>query len=89
MTDSDIDGDDMDEAGEGESAASSTGGGGVDSVTPQAEVSGGDPAGFEPSGIGEAGEASGGGGDEESSGGAGGVGDWDPSSAGGGGGEVY
>lgn len=54
--------------------------GGVGSVTPQAEVSGNDPAGFEVSG---AGEESGG---QEPSGG---VGDWNPADAGGGGGEVY
>jgi len=63
---------DVDEMGEGEGSAGT--------ITPQAEVSGNDPAGFEVSGAGDEGSGS------ESSGG---VGDWDPASAGGGGGELY
>ncbi|HEU4596056.1 MAG TPA: hypothetical protein VFS10_13020 [Pyrinomonadaceae bacterium] len=53
---------------------------GVANITPQAEVSGDDPAGFEMSGAGDEG------GGAESSGG---VGDWDPASQSGGGGELY
>jgi hypothetical protein len=53
----------------------------VGNFTPQAEVSGDDPAGFEVSGIGDEGDRG-----SESSGG---VGDWDPASQGGGGGELY
>jgi hypothetical protein len=52
----------------------------VGNFTPQAEVSGDDPAGFEVSGAGDEGGVS-----EPS----GGVGDWDPASQGGGGGELY
>ena len=57
-----------------------SGAAGADTITPQGEVSGNDPAGFEVSGAGEEG-----GGNEPS----GGVGDWDPANEGGGGGEVY
>jgi hypothetical protein len=79
-----IDSDRDDDAARGDSVSESEGGGtgseGVDSITPQAEVSGNDPAGLEVSDPGEevSGPAS-----------EGGVGDWDPASAGGGGGEVY
>jgi len=64
--------------------------GGIDSITPQAEVAGDDPAGFEVSGVGSEGDDKAVGDKEDNDGSAGrGVGDWDPSSVGGGGGEVY
>ncbi len=77
-----IDSDRDDDAASGDSVSEGggTGSEGVDSITPQAEVSGDDPAGFE---VSDPGEEDGG---SESEGG---VGDWDPASAGGGGGEVY
>ena len=62
----------------------------IDSITPQAEVEGDDPAGFEVSGGGREGadeavrDKDDGDGSSDR-----GVGDWDPASAGGGGGEVY
>lgn len=67
--------DDVVNTGEEEGGAA-----GADTITPQAEVSGDDPAGFEVSGADDEG-----GGSEPS----GGVGDWDPANEGGGGGEVY
>ena len=69
------DAEDVGNTGEGEGGVA-----GAETITPQAEVSGNDPAGFEVSGAGDEG-----GGQEPS----GGVGDWDPASQGGGGGELY
>ncbi len=66
--------------------------GNVDSITPQGEASGNDPAGLE---VSEAGQDGGGGaiGDRneggDSTANARGVGDWNPASVGGGGGELY
>ncbi len=56
---------------------------GADTFTPQAEVAGNDPAGFEVSGAGDKG------GEGVGNKPSGGVGDWDPANEGGGGGEVY
>lgn len=82
-----IDKDRIDEAADDQSASAEDG---VDSITPQAEVAGDDPAGFEVSGVGSEGDDRAVGDKEDNDGSAGrGVGDWDPSSAGGGGGEVY
>ena len=63
-----------------------TGAAGAGTVTPQAEVSGNDPAGFGASSVGDEGGRGEEGGRNEPSGG---VGDWDPANAGGGGGELY
>ncbi|MCA1634567.1 MAG: hypothetical protein LC802_12965 [Acidobacteria bacterium] len=64
--------------------------GGVGSITPQAEVAGDDPAGFEVSGVGSEGDDEVVGDKDDRDGSSDrGVGDWDPSSAGGGGGELY
>jgi hypothetical protein len=73
-----IESDRNDDAANDDSVSESEGG--VGNYTPQAEVSGDDPAGFEVSGAGDEGGVS-----EPS----GGVGDWDPASQGGGGGELY
>jgi hypothetical protein len=79
-----IDSDRNDDAASDDSVSESEGSGhaesGVGVFTPQAEVSGNDPAGLGASGVGDEG-----GGSESS----GGVGDWNPASAGGGGGELY
>ncbi len=80
MTESNMndDAEDVDDMGEAEGGVT-----GAETITPQGEVSGDDPAGLEMSGVGDEGDE----GDDSEP--AGGVGDWDPSSQGGGGGEVY
>jgi hypothetical protein len=92
MVESDRTNDEASDDSLNETGGGTTGMGNADSITPQAEVSGGDPASVEGGGGGRAGgeQAIG---DEErgtdSPVNARGVGDWDPASAGGGGGELY
>jgi hypothetical protein len=73
----------MAEGEETNNDAGATQEGGADQPTSGAEVTGADPAGFEPSGVGDP-QSEGSGGSEDSR-----PGDWNPGEQSGGGGELY